>query len=140
MITMTFKNVLLFVFLKYLVFYSTRMIEMNDYRILRVWELRSITDWYYYLWMVMFLPAVSIMLFSAPIYFSFRIKNIFLFAFAVLAIFTAEYFMYVSITSERHIDGNGMLNGIIGILLFILFFYKKIGKICNISKRSAQTY
>lgn len=123
---MTFKNVLLYILLKYFIFYIARMIKMNDYRFLRINELRDAGDWFYYSWLILFLPIVSMILFSAPIYYSFRLKNIFLFSVAILSIFVAEYFVYVYWTSNRHIDMNGIVNGVIGLLLFILFFFRHI--------------
>lgn len=123
---MTFKNVLLYILIKYLVFYLFRMIKMNDYRFLKINELTTPGDWFYYLWLILFLPAVSMLLFAIPIYYSFRIRNIFLYLLTILSIFVAEYFVYVYWTSDKHIDMNGIVNGIIGILLFILFFFRNI--------------
>lgn len=102
---------------------------MIDYRFLRVNELKNAGDLFYYSWLILFLPMVSMILFSAPIYYSFKLKNIFSFSVAILSILTAEYFVYVYLTSDKHIDMNGIVNGGISLLLFILFFYRHINSV-----------
>lgn len=129
MIKMTFRNILLFILLKYFILYIIRMIKMIDYRFLRVNELKNAGDLFYYSWLILFLPMVSMILFSAPIYYSFKLKNIFSFSVAILSILTAEYFVYVYLTSDKHIDMNGIVNGGISLLLFILFFYRHINSV-----------
>lgn len=129
MLKASFKNILLYILLKYLFFYGLMMFENNNFRLLRFYNLKNGEDWFYYLWLLLSLPVLNMMLFSAPIYFSFRLKNIGYFILAIMAIILAEYFVYVFFTSEKHINMNGVYNGIISLLLFFLFFFKPIRSI-----------
>lgn len=129
MLKASFKNIFLYILLKYLLFYVFIMFKNNDFRLLHFYNLKTGEDWFYYLWLVLFMPVVSMILFSAPIYFSFRLKNVVYFILAIAAIIVAEYFVYVFFNSERHIDMYGVYNGIISLLLFLLFFFKPISSI-----------
>lgn len=126
MLKASFKNILLYILVKYLFFYVVMMFKINDFRYLQLSDLKNGEDWFLYLWMILFLPVLCMILFSAPIYFSFRLKSIGYFILAIMAIIVAEYFVYVFFTSERHVDMNGIYNGIISFLMFYLFFFKQI--------------
>ena len=120
-----FKNIVLYIFLKYLVFYVLMMFKNNNYMLIRINELKTGGDWFYYLWIFLFLPIVRTILFSAPIYFSFKLKKFFLFPLLIGAVFLAEYFLYTQLASTTDLM-NGVYLEIIGVLLFFLFFYRDI--------------
>jgi hypothetical protein len=122
----SFKNILLYILLKYLLFFVFAMFMTNNFKLLRFYNLRTGEDWFYYLWLILFFPILSMIFFSAPIYFSFRLKNIVYFILAIMAIIVAEYFVYVFFTSERHLNMKGVYNGIISLLVFYIFFFKQI--------------
>jgi len=126
MLKASFKNILLYILVKYLFFYVVMMFKINDFRYLQIGDLRNGEDWFLYLWMILFLPVLNMILFSAPIYFLFRLKSVGYFLLAITAIFLAEYFVYVFFTSEKHVDINGVYNGIVSLLVFCLFFFKEI--------------
>jgi len=130
MMKTTFKNVLLYIFLKYLIFYVFLMFKNSNYALIRLQDLKTMTDWLYYLWIFLFLPAISAILFTAPIYYSFRAKRAIYFILLISAVLVAEYFLYTYFASESDLM-NGVYNGIISILLFLLFFYRNIGLIFN---------
>ena len=123
----SFKNILLYVLFKYLLFYVFLMFKNNDLRLIQLRSLVNFQDWVYYFWTILFFPILNIILFSIPIYFLFRLKNIIQFLLALGVILILEYFVYVFFSSDKHIDMNGIYNGIISLVIFYFFFYKSIG-------------
>lgn len=122
----TFLKVLLFLFVKYMVFYVFLMVKNNDYRLLEVDNLKGGHTLSYFLLIMLPYPLINMLLFSAPIYFSFKVKNIIPFVLIIASFVVAEYFVYVFFTSEKNVDMNGVYNGIISLLFFFLFFLKPI--------------
>jgi hypothetical protein len=130
MMKLSFKNIVVYIFLKYLVFYVFMMFRNKNYTLVRINELKTFGDWFYYLWIFLFMPVIITILFSAPLYFSFRLKQFYFFALVMGAVFVAEYFLYTYLASQLDLM-NGVYNAIIGILLFFLFFYRHIVLIFN---------
>ena len=126
MLKLTFKNTLLYIFVKYLLLYVFLMFKSKDYSLLNLANLKNVQDWFYYLWLILFMPIVSMILFSWAIYFTFKVKNRAYFVILLSLIFIAEYFVYVFFTSNKHIDVNGVINTIIGLILLILLFFKDV--------------
>ena len=122
----TFKKIILFFFVKYLLFYIFLMFKNNDYTLIQVNSFRSGEDVFYYLWLFLFLPVLSSIIFSAPIYFTFKIKNRIYFILLISAILIAEYLLYTYWASQADLM-NGVYNGIISLLVLLIFFYKHIG-------------
>ncbi|PSL42291.1 hypothetical protein CLV51_1167 [Chitinophaga niastensis] len=139
MATVKFRIVLLYFLLKYLILYVLLMFIRQDYAFLRVDKLRSGGDWYYYMFMFLFLPIINMVLFSAVVYFSFKLKNFIAFVALIGLVSLAEYLVYVFFTSQKYVDEYGVYNGIIGILLFILLFYRQIKHVYQVSKRHQET-
>jgi hypothetical protein len=129
MLRPAFKNIVLFFFVKYLLFYILLMFKNKDYSLIQIGSLKNTQDVFYYFWIFLFLPVVNSILFSAPIFFSFKVKSQFYFIPLIFGILIAEYFVYVYFTSDKHIDINGIYNGIISLLLLCLFFIKYINLI-----------
>ena len=125
MLKPTFINVLLFIFAKYLVFYILLMFKNNDYSLIQIGNLKNAQDVFYYFWIFLFLPVTNIILFSVPIYFILRVKRIAYFILLLVVVLVAEYFFYTYFASQTNLM-NGVYNGIIGLLLLYLFFFKHI--------------
>ena len=121
-----FRNIILYLFLKYIMTYFVLMAVHKNFEMLDLSDIRNAGDVFYYLWLVLFLPAIGVLFFSVPLYFSFKIKSSILFTLFIILIFFIEYFVYVYYTSDKHIDTNGVYNGIISLLIFYLFFFKQI--------------
>ena len=120
-------NILLFWLAKYLGFYVFMMFKNSNYALLKMNGIKNKDDLFYYLWLFLFLPVVSILIFSVPMYFSFKVKSSIYFTLIVSAILVIEYFLYTSLASQSNLM-NGVYNGIISILFLVLFFYKYIIK------------
>jgi hypothetical protein len=66
--------------------------------------------------------------FSAPVYFSFRVKRLIYFALIIAVILIAEYLFYTWSASQANLM-NGVYNGIISLLLLLLFFFRHISNL-----------
>lgn len=126
MLKPTFLNILFYILFKYLIVYLVFMIATNNYKIIQVSNVKNGADLFYYLWLLLFLPVVSMVLFSAPYYLLFRIKNKDIFIVAIVTILLVEYLFYVYFNSQKHIDMRGILMVLISSIVFYLMFFKKI--------------
>lgn len=121
----TVLNILFFWLVKYIAFYVFKMFESNNFAFLKVYEIKTGEDLFYYLWIFLFLPVVAMFIFTAPMYFSFKSKNAIYFALIIGAILIVEYLGYTFLASTSDLI-NGLYNGIISLLFFFLFFFKRI--------------
>ena len=125
MLKASFKNILLYILLKYILFYILLMFKHNDFRLLEWGNLRNGGSVTYFLLIMMQLPVISMFLFSAPIYFAFKLKNWMLFIIILSAITISEYYIYTYMASQLDLM-NGVYNEIISLLLLLIFFLKPI--------------
>ena len=121
-------NFVMWVFVKYLIFYAFVAIKNNNYYFLRVNELKNGQDLFYYLWMLLFLPGIYCIVFLPPLYFTFKTKKPVRFTLLLIAIFSAEYFLYTYLASPSDFK-NGIYLVVIGLLLLLVFFHKSISSI-----------
>jgi hypothetical protein len=136
MLKATFKNILLFILLKYLIFILSAMIFTGNYKLLEIQNIKTAEDLFYYLWLLLFFPVVAMIFFSCPLYFSFRIKSHFLFVFCIAGIFLSEYLVYVYFTSAQYFNRTGVLNLILSFTFFFFLFHREILNIRNKSSFS----
>jgi hypothetical protein len=120
-----FYNILLFFLVKYIAFYVFMMFKNNDFTLVGLNELKNSKGWFYYLWIFLFLPVVCGLIFSAPIYFMFKVRNVVLFLFLISTVLIAEYLLYTYFASEADLM-NGVYNAVISILFLLLLFFKSI--------------
>ena len=125
MMKLTFKNVLLYVFLKYLIFYVFLMFRNEDFKLLEMDNLIHGHTFVYFFLFMLPLSVVSMIFFSAPLYYSFKLRRGLLFLLLLGVVCVADYFMYTYLASPSDMK-NGIYLEIIGILLFLLFFYRRI--------------
>ena len=95
--------------------------------------------YFYYLWLFLFLPVLCSIIFSSPIYFTFKVKNGIYFILLLSAILIAEYFLYTYWASQADLM-NGVYNGIISLSLLLLFFFKHISLLLNQNKKIEATH
>lgn len=67
------------------------------------------------------------LLFSAPLYYSFKVKNSLHFIVLVALILLTEYYIYTCLASPGD-PWNGIYNIIISLVFWEIFFYKHIAK------------
>lgn len=118
-------NILLFWVVKYILFYVLKMFKSSNYAVIGFRELKSNEDWFYYLWIFLFLPIACFLIFTAPLFFTFRIKNPIYFTLAILSLIIVEYLLYTWLASQASLI-NGVYNGILTVLVLLLFFFKRI--------------
>ena len=123
-------NIVFYFFSKYILFCVFMMFRNNDFTFIQIKALRNGEDWFFYLWMFLFLPVLCSFLFAVPVYYIFKVESIVYFILLIGLIFTAEYFLYTYFASPSDLM-NGVYNGIIGLLLLLIFFYKAISLMVN---------
>lgn len=121
-----FSSVLLYILIKYVLFYILVMFINEDYTLVHFYLIRNVNDFTYYLFTFSFLPIIYTVLFSVIIYFSFTAKHLPVFAALFVLVTIAEYFVYVFFNSQEHIDEYGVYNAIISTVVFIVVFHKPI--------------
>lgn len=121
----TTQKIILFWFVKYLVFYIFMMFRNNNYTLIEIDELKSGGALVYYLSIFLYLPIFCTILFSAPICYSFKVKYLAYFLIIIAFTLIAEYLFYTWAASQSDLI-NGLYNGIISLIFFILFFKRQI--------------
>src|SRR5688500_6650376 len=94
----TFLKICFCIFFKYISFFLFLMIKNGDYYFINH-VIRNSSDLFYYLWILLSLPLITIIIFGFLFYYSFRVKNIFLFLFIILSLLVGEYFLYTYLAS-----------------------------------------
>lgn len=125
MLKPTVLNILLFWLAKYIALYIFLMFKNGNYALLKVHELKNGEDLFYYLWLFLFLPVVCMIVFSAPMYLSFKVKKLIYYVLIMMVILLAEYFLYTWLASQANLM-NGLYNGIISVVFLLLFFRKQL--------------
>ncbi len=121
-----FISIIFYLFIKYIIFFIFLMIKDNNTKLLRFDSLENTGDWFYHLWVILFLPVISVIIFSIPLYFAFKTNKVINFLLITVGVLLADYFIYVFFTSDKHIDLNGVYNMLISTLLLFIFFQKSI--------------
>lgn len=124
----TILNILFFWIIKYLIFYVFLMFKNEDYSLLKIVEMKSANDLFYYFWVFLFLPILFMILLSIPLYFLFKIKRIIYFIIVLAMILVSEFFIYTLLASTSDLM-NGIYNGIISVIFLFLFFFRTINRI-----------
>lgn len=119
------RNILLFIFIKYLIFYILLMFINNNYALVSIGDLKTFQDFIYYLIIFLTLPMVFSIILLFPLNYILKIKKIYLFIFSITGILIFEYFLYTYLASQANF-WNGIYNGILSVILLVLFFFKSI--------------
>lgn len=130
LISRLFKIILYF-FVKYIVFYVFLMIKDSNYDLLKTGNFKSGQDILYHILLFAPLPLISTIIFTIPLYYSFKIKNLIVFTGVFLLYLILEYLIYTYLTSQKSVDVNGVYNALISIIVFSLMFIKSIKGIKN---------
>jgi hypothetical protein len=119
-----FTNILLFIVVKYVIFYIFMMLKNDDYTLIDFKQIETIGNLQYYILIFFPLPIIMSLVFTAPLYYSFKLSKLYflliLFSFIVL-----EYLIYTKLASEADLS-NGIYNGLISLTTLLLFFYRPI--------------
>lgn len=121
-----FLNVVFYMFIKYLIIFFLFMVKDKNFKLLELNNIRNGQDLFYYLWIILFFPIIDVILFSAPLYYSLKTKNKVYFVLSLLAVFSIEYLMNVYFTSQKIFDKDVFLKVIVGVIIFLIFFFRSI--------------
>lgn len=132
MLKTSFKKILLFFFVKYFIFYIVMMFKNNVFSLIQLNTISNIQDVFYYCWTFLFYPILCFILFSMPIYFALKAKKPIYFISLMCVVLLSEYSIYTYLDSQLDLM-NGIYNGIISLIMFVLFFFKNIMKIFNLN-------
>lgn len=124
MFRLTTSRLLTFWVVKYIAFYVLLMVKNKNYFFLRVDQIRSIGDAFYYFFMLLFLPFLCFFLLSAPLYYLLK-SNSRPLKVLILFLILAEYVLYTWLDSQLNY-WNGTYNAMVSMLFIVLFFYKYI--------------
>jgi hypothetical protein len=116
-----------FFYTKYAAFYIVMMFKNDNYYFLKINDIKTGEDVFFYLWLFLFLPTVFSFLLSAPLWFAFRLKSFLYFTIITILIFLIEYVMYTWLASQIDLV-NGIINFIASISIYTLFFLKFISE------------
>jgi len=128
MIRPSLSNIILYTFIKYIVFYIILMFKDNTFKFLEINSLDTQEDWFYYLWIFLFMPILSIILFAAPLYYSFKVPKASHFVGIILLVLIIECAAYTYLASQADFF-NGIILIAISLVLMILLFYKSMNNV-----------
>lgn len=120
-----FFSIVLFFLIKYLTLYILLMFKDNNYKILEISNIKNGADLFYYLWVILFLPLISIAIFSFPLIYSFRLRQPLYFSIIIMLLLGLEYVFYTYFASQANLM-NGVYNLGLSLLFLFIFFYRSI--------------
>jgi hypothetical protein len=124
-----YSNILLCLLAKYSIFFLILGFKGNRFEKMVLLNSENTQDFFtnlfYYLIYVLIFIIFLILIFSAPIYYSLKLKKVTSFIFTISLILLLEYLVYTYLASQTNL-WNGIYNAIISLLFLGLFFYKHI--------------
>lgn len=112
------KSIVLFIFIKYIVFFIFLMVLRSDYRLLSGSPIDVLT---YFMVFMLPLPILIALIFTFPLFFTFRLKRLIFFIPALTGILGFEYLVYTGFASTENLT-NGLYNCLISVLLGLIYF------------------
>lgn len=116
--TQTKQSIVLFVFLKYIVFFVFLMVLRDDYRLFSSGLIDGLT---FFAIFMLPLPGLMALIFTYPLFYVFRLRKLVFFILATIGILCLEYFIYTAFASTQDLM-NGVYNGLISVVLGFIFF------------------
>lgn len=129
MLNARFRNIVLFVFAKYVVF--SIVLAGFDKRWATLVTDKSgstgdgMANGFHYFMYVLLVTIVFVALFCLPYYFVFKVKNRIVFIVSISLVLLADSYCYMYANSSGNIR-DGVIHLVVGILILVLFFYKAI--------------
>jgi hypothetical protein len=131
MFKVSFFNSVCYLAVKYAVFFFVLAFMENRFKDIVINNAETTTELIKltlgYILYVLFHMLLLILIFSIPLYFIMKIRSMVCFVLLMIVFFAVEYFVYTWGTSQKYFyDMNGIYNLIIGIIVFVLFYYKSL--------------
>lgn len=118
---LTILKTLIYFLAKYIIFYLFLAVKNNDFYFFEVSNMKYFMYW----WLLLSLSLFCFLIFCIPIFLVLKSKNKSIFITFFLLMLVSEYLIYTYLESQLDLL-NGIYNEIIGLLLFIVIFYKQI--------------
>jgi len=119
------RNILVFIFIKYLAFYIFLMFKNDNDALISIGDLKTFQDVFYYLIIFLTLPVLFSILLLFPISYTLKIRNTYGFVLSMGCILIFEYILYTYLASPSNY-WNGIYNGALSVIFLVLFFFKSI--------------
>lgn len=112
-------------YLKYFLFYILMMFKNDNYALISVENLKTFQDIFYYLFMFLSLPTLFTIVLIVPIYYIFKLKNLYIFYSLIFILLSIEYLIYTYLASQLDYL-NGVYLVIISMSVLASMFYETI--------------
>ena len=116
------RQVAIFFFLKYILFYVFLMLKNKNYQLIRTDSFTSWQDWFYYLFLILFLPTIELILFYPFIHWLLKVKNKITFWVTLIPFLAVEYLFYTYLASSSNWE-NGIYNSLFSVVAFFVLQY-----------------
>ncbi len=127
MLKPNYINICFYLFIKSIIFYLLLMVVNNDFTMLKsVLDTKKWQDFFFNIWIILFFPLLDIVLFSIPLYLSFKIKKEVYFILSIFIILFLEHLIYIYFTSQKILDIDAFFKVVISLILLVGIFYKTI--------------
>ena len=103
------------------------MFKNQNFSLIQIGNIKNVEGLFYYLWIFLFMPILCTFLFTIPIYKAFRFNRKLNRVLMLGLVLIVEYFVYTYSASTTDLL-NGLINGAIGIFVFLVFFYLHLRK------------
>lgn len=125
-----FLNVLLFLFVKYMIFFMVLALLDSRFKTIVLDNSHDVDGvWinsFFYLIEVLWAIFLLILILIIPLYILLKLKNTTYLLISFFAWVIIEYIIYEYGTSYVHLDKNGVIDGIISVLFLFVFFGRYI--------------
>lgn len=129
MFKVSFFKIISYLLLKYTIFFFILSFFENRFQNAVINNAKTSVEFvklsFGYMLYVFFHMIILILLFSVPLYFVLTIRNRVFIILMIVVLFFMEYLIYSYLFSPSNYV-NGIYNAIVGIVVFVLFFYKQI--------------
>jgi len=102
------------------------MFKNQDFKLVEKSNLLEGHSLTYFVFVMLPFPLLIMLLFSAPIFYVFKIKNVLIFGLLMAIILIAEYLVYIFMTSRKLYDINGIYYTVLSLSFLMIFFHRQI--------------
>jgi hypothetical protein len=120
------SNIILYLFSTCIALYILIMFKNQDFKLLEKSNLIEGHSLIYFTFVMLPFPLLIIILFYIPMFYVFKIKNVFIFCLVINIILIAQYLVYTFMTSRKLYDMNGVYYIVLSYLFLVIFFHRQI--------------
>ena len=128
--TPSFLKIILYIFTKYMVFFIIYAFLDHRFKIVVLDKTNDVDELmilsFYYFVELIFASVIFTIILFLPIYLVFKLNTMTQILFAFLGVIILEYCVYETTDSYIHLERNGIINSLVSIAFFFVFFGKFI--------------